>query len=105
MTDTIRAGVIGFGLAGRIFHAAVISATPGIELAAVVQRTGDEAATAYPNARIYRSIEELLADASIRLIVVGTPSFSHFEVAKQCLLADRDVVIDKPFTLTSDEAA
>lgn len=105
MTDTIRAGVIGFGLAGRIFHAAVISATPGLELAAIVQRTGDEAAKAHPNVQIYRSIEELLADTSIRLIAVGTPSFSHFEVAEQCLRADRDVIVDKPFALTSDEAA
>jgi scyllo-inositol 2-dehydrogenase (NADP+) len=105
VTDTIRTGVIGFGLAGRIFHAAVIAATPGLELAAIVQRKGDEAAKAYPNVQIYRSIEELLADESIRLVAVGTPSFSHFEVAEQCLRADRDVVIDKPFVLTSDEAA
>jgi scyllo-inositol 2-dehydrogenase (NADP+) len=104
VTDTIRAGVIGFGLAGRIFHTAVIHATPGLELAAIVQRKGDEAAKAYPHVQIYRSIEELLADASIRLIVVATPSFSHFEVAEECLRADRDVVIDKPFALTSDEA-
>ncbi len=104
MTDTIRAGVIGFGLAGRIFHATVIAATPDMELAAIVQRKGDEAAQAFPQAKIYRSIEGLLADDSIRLIVVGTPSFSHFEVAKECLEADRDVVIDKPFTLTSEEA-
>ena len=105
MTDTIRAGVIGFGLAGRIFHTAVISATPGLELAGIVQRKGDEAAKAYPHVPIYRSIEELLADASIRLVVVATPSFSHFEVAEQCLRADRDVVVDKPFVLTSEEAA
>jgi predicted dehydrogenase len=97
--------VIGYGLAGRIFHAAVIEATPGLELAAIVQRSGDEAARAYPHIKHYRSIEELLADSSIRLVVVATPSFSHFAVAEQCLRADRDVVIDKPFTLTSEEAA
>jgi predicted dehydrogenase len=105
VTDTIRVGVIGYGLAGRIFHTAVIDATPGLELAAVVQRSGDEAAQKYPNIKLYRSIEELLADSSIRLIVVATPSASHFAVAEQCLRADRDVVVDKPFTLTSDEAA
>ncbi|HEX3436362.1 MAG TPA: oxidoreductase [Pseudacidobacterium sp.] len=105
MTDTIRAGVIGYGLAGRIFHTAVIEATPGLELAAVVQRTGDEAARTYPKIKLYRSVEGLLADSSIRLIVVATPSYSHFEVAEQCLRAGRDVVIDKPFTLTSEEAA
>jgi scyllo-inositol 2-dehydrogenase (NADP+) len=105
VTDTIRAGVIGYGLAGRIFHTAVIDATPGLELAAIVQRTGEAAAKAYPNVQIYRSIEELLADQSIRLVVVGTPSFAHFEHAEKCLRADRDVVIDKPFALSSDEAA
>lgn len=105
MTDTIRVGVIGYGLAGRVFHTAVVDATPGLELAAVVQRSGDEAARKYPNIKLYRSIEELLADASIRLIVVATPSESHYAVAAQCLRADRDVVVDKPFTLTSEEAA
>jgi predicted dehydrogenase len=104
MADDIRVGVIGFGLAGRIFHTAVVAATPGLELAVIVQRSGDEAAKAYPGVRIARSIEEMLDDPSIMLVVVGTPSYSHFEIAEQCLRAGRNVVIDKPFTLTSDEA-
>ena len=83
MTDNIRAGVIGFGLAGRIFHTAVIAATPGLELAAIVQRKGDEAAQAYPKVKIARSIEEMLSDESIRLVVVGTPSPAHYENAEQ----------------------
>ena len=102
---TIKAGVIGFGLAGRVFHTAVLSATPGFDLAAIVQRGGNEAAEAYPEARICRSVEELLEDSSIQLIAVATPNPSHFPIAKQCLLAGRSVVIDKPFTLTSGEAA
>lgn len=105
VTDTIRVGVIGYGLAGRIFHTAVIDATPGLELAAVVQRSGDEAQQKYPHIRLYRSIDELLSDSSIPLVVVATPSASHFAVAEQCLRAGRDVVVDKPFTLASEEAA
>ena len=105
MKEVVRAGVIGYGLAGRIFHTAVIEATPGLELAAVVQRKGDDALKAHPGIRLYRSIEELLSDPSIRLVVVATPSGTHYQVAEQCLLADRDVVVDKPFTLTSEEAA
>ncbi|MBT9329473.1 Gfo/Idh/MocA family oxidoreductase [Paracidobacterium acidisoli] len=105
MHEPVRVGVIGFGMAGRIFHTAVIAETPGLELAAIVQRTGDEAASTYPDARIFRSIDELLEDASIPFIVVATPSGAHFEHARQCLLAGRHVLIDKPFTLTSDEAA
>lgn len=104
MADSIGLGVIGFGLAGRIFHTAVVAATPGLELAAIVQRKGDEAAKAYPAVKITRSIEEMLSDESIRLAVVATPSPVHFEHAEQCLQAGRHVVIDKPFTLTTDEA-
>jgi scyllo-inositol 2-dehydrogenase (NADP+) len=104
MADDIRVGVIGFGLAGRIFHTAVVAATPGLELAAIVQRKGDEAGKTYPGVKIVRSIEEMLADATIKLVAVATPSYSHFEIAEQCLRAGRSVVIDKPFTLTSDEA-
>jgi scyllo-inositol 2-dehydrogenase (NADP+) len=103
--ETIRAGVVGFGLAGRVFHAAVLSATPGYELAAIVQRTGDEAAHAYPSACICRSVDELLSDESIQLVAVATPNPSHFPIARQCLEAGRAVIVDKPFTLTSEEAA
>jgi predicted dehydrogenase len=105
MTEPIRVGVIGFGLAGRIFHTAVIQATPGLELAAVVQRSGDDAKKEYPEAHQARSIEELLADPGIRLVVIATPSYSHYDLAKQCLREQRNVVIDKPFTLKSEEAA
>jgi predicted dehydrogenase len=104
MTKNIRVGVIGFGLAGRIFHAAVIAATPGLELACIVQRHGEEAAQAHPCVPICRSIEEMLRDSSIRLVTVATPSYAHFENALECLRAGRNVIIDKPFALTSDEA-
>jgi scyllo-inositol 2-dehydrogenase (NADP+) len=105
MSDSLRAGVIGFGLAGRIFHASVIEYTPGIELAAIVERSGSAAAEAFPQARTVRSVEELLEDRSIELCVVATPNESHVPLARQCLEAGRNVVIDKPFALTSNEAA
>jgi len=104
MTQPIQAGLIGFGFGGRIFHAPFLHATPGLELAAIVQRRGDTAAAEYPAARILRSVDELLADESIRLIVVCTPNKSHFDVAKECLLAGRHVVVDKPMTVTAAQA-
>ncbi len=87
MADSIRVGVIGFGMAGKIFHTAVVAATPGLELAAIVQRRGDEAEKAHPGVKIARSIEDMLEDESIRLVVVATPSDMHYEHAKQCLKA------------------
>ena len=101
----IQVGLIGFGFAGRIFQSNVIQAVEGLELAAIVQRSGSEAATAFPHTRILTSVEDLLKDSSIRLVVVATPNASHLPIARQCLLADRDVVIDKPFALSSSEAA
>jgi scyllo-inositol 2-dehydrogenase (NADP+) len=105
MTEPIRAAVIGFGNGGRTFHTAFISAVPGLQLAAIVQRKGEEAALAYPNAKIYRSVEELLADETIQLVSVTTSNQTHFELGRQSLLAGKHTVIDKPFTVTSAEAA
>jgi scyllo-inositol 2-dehydrogenase (NADP+) len=103
MSD-IGVAVIGFGLAGRVFHAPFVHAVPGLKLEAIVQRHGDEAAKAYPSARILRSVEEALADPAIQLIVVGTPNETHFPLAKQALAAGKHVVIDKPFAATSAQA-
>jgi scyllo-inositol 2-dehydrogenase (NADP+) len=101
----IRVGLIGFGFAGRVFQSGVIEAVEGLELGTIVQRSGNEAATAYPHVKVVRSVEEMLQDPEIRLVIVATPNASHLPVARQCLEADRNVVIDKPFALSSAEAA
>lgn len=100
----IDVGLIGFGLAGRCFHAPVIRAVEGLQLSAVLQRTGDSADHAFPDARIVRSLDDLLAIDSLRLIVIATPNQTHFPLAKRCLEAARHVVVDKPFTTTVAEA-
>ena len=100
----IEVGLVGFGLAGRAFHAPVIRAVPGLHLAAIVQRSGTEAAEIYPDVRIVRSLDELLSMSEIRLIVIATPNETHYLFARQCLEAGRDVVVDKPFTTTLKEA-
>ncbi|HXY01667.1 MAG TPA: Gfo/Idh/MocA family oxidoreductase [Candidatus Limnocylindrales bacterium] len=100
----IDVGLIGFGLGGRCFHAPLIRAVPGLRLAAILQRTGDSAALAYPDVRIVRTLDALLAIDTLRLVVVSTPNQSHFPLAKRCLEAGRDVVVDKPFTTTVAEA-
>jgi scyllo-inositol 2-dehydrogenase (NADP+) len=100
----INVGLIGFGLAGRAFHAQVIRGVPGLRLATIVQRSGNEAAEQYPDVRIVRTVDELLSIPEIRLVVVATPNESHFPIAQQCLAAGRDVLVDKPFTTTLVEA-
>ncbi len=100
----IEVGLVGFGLAGRAFHAPVIRAVPGMHLAAILQRTGKEAGEKYPDVRIVRSLEELLSIREIQLVVIATPNDTHYPMARQCLEAGRDVVVDKPFTTTVGEA-
>ena len=99
----IRVGLVGFGMAGRVFHAPLISSVEGLELVAVVERHASAAAERYPGITTCRSIEELLSDASIKLVVVATPNASHFPIAMQALEAARSVVVDKPMALHSDE--
>ena len=100
----IDAALIGFGLGGRAFHAPFIATVPGLRLAAVLQRTGDDAARIYPGTRTVRTLEELLAIPSIRLVAISTPNDMHFSMVKACLEAGRDVVVDKPFTTSVAEA-
>ena len=99
----IRVGLVGFGMAGRVFHAPLISSVEGLELAAVVERNSNKAAERYPGVTTYRTVGELLADASIKLIVVATPNSTHFPIALQALESAKSVVVDKPVALKSDE--
>jgi scyllo-inositol 2-dehydrogenase (NADP+) len=101
----VRVGLVGFGLAGQAFHAPVIRATPGMELACIVERHGNVAEQKYPEVRLARTLEDLLADKTIQLCVVATPNDSHFDLARACLLAGRDVVVDKPFAPTMKESS
>ena len=101
----IRVGLIGFGMAGRVFHGPLLSSVDGLELASVLERSTDNAAKRYPGIKIYRSLEPMLADSSLDLFVVATPSGTHSEVACQVLKAGKNVVVDKPMSTTSAEIA
>src|ERR1039457_3505115 len=100
----VRVGLIGFGMAGQAVHAPGIRGGPGVELAGVLERRGTRAQEKYPAVRVARTLDELLADKQIQLCVIATPNDSHFELARACLLAGRDVGGDKPFAPTLAEA-
>jgi scyllo-inositol 2-dehydrogenase (NADP+) len=104
VTNPINVGLIGFGLAGRVFHAPLIHANPNLRLTHILERTGDEAQKKYPQAKIVRDLNSLLRDSSVELIVVATPNTSHLEITAQSLQAGKHVVVDKPFTITSADA-
>src|SRR5881296_387499 len=100
----LNVGLVGFGFAGKTFHAPVIRVVEGLRLTTIVQRHGGGAPDPrYADVEFVRSVDELLAP-SVDLVVIATPNTSHHAIAKQCLLAGRHVVIDKPFTTTAAEA-
>ena len=104
MADEIGVAVVGFGLAGRVFHAPFVSAVPGLRLEAIVQRSGDAAAHAWPDARVLRSVDEALADSAVQLVVVATPNETHFDMAMQALAHGKHVVVDKPIASSASQA-
>jgi len=100
----IKVGLIGYGMAGQVFHAPVMTAVPHLQLAKVVERHGDASRQRYPWVDIVREAAHLFEDKEIELVVIATPTLSHFDLAQQALQADKHVIVDKPFTATSEQA-
>jgi predicted dehydrogenase len=100
----LRVGLVGYGFAGQTFHAPVLSAVPGLELAAVASSQPDKVRADWPNAAVEPDVATLVARPDIDLIVVATPNAQHHPVAKAALEAGKHVVVDKPFTLDVAEA-
>jgi predicted dehydrogenase len=105
MEKTIRVGLVGYGMSGRVFHAPFLHTLPQYELKAVVERHKNEAEKVYPYVETERTIEALLERDDIDLVVVTTPNETHFPYAKASLLAGKHVVLEKPFANNSAEAA
>src|SRR5260370_35925658 len=94
----VNVGMVGFGFAGKVFHAPVIRAVEGLRLTTIVRRSG-AGDPGYGDVEFVRSVDEMLA-RPIDLVVVATPNTSHHPVAKQSLLAGRHVAVHKAFTET-----
>src|SRR5205085_7050236 len=98
----LTVGLVGYGFAGKVFHAPVLHAVQGLRLTTIVQRHGAPDPR-YPDVDFVPSVDELLR-RPLDVVVVATPNTSHHPIAKQCLSAGRHVVVDKPFTTTLAEA-
>lgn len=105
LQQSVRAGIIGYGLAGAVFHAPLVASTPGMEVAAIVTRDPQREARArhdFPSATIYGTAEEMLAAPErLDLVVVATPNRAHVPLGIAALEAGLPVVIDKPVAPSS----
>src|SRR4051794_32996027 len=104
MSQPIRTGLVGFGISAKVFHAPFLSISKDYQLISVVERNRQESKEKYPSVQVVRSIEELLQDTSIELVIITTPNETHFPYAKAALEAGKHVVLEKPMTNTSEEA-
>lgn len=104
MNKVISAGLMAYGMSGKVFHGPFINVHPGFALRAVTERHHKSADKDYPGVISYDSTEELLADENIDLIVINTPNFTHFDYAIQALNAGKHILVEKPFAASSAEA-
>ncbi|GCE27296.1 oxidoreductase [Dictyobacter alpinus] len=104
----VRAAIIGYGLAGSVFHAPLIDATPGMQVAAIVTSNPERQQNArkrYPQANILATVEELWQDAqSYDLAVVATSNDTHVSLGIAAMQAGLPVVVDKPMAATVADA-
>ncbi|MEU2536444.1 Gfo/Idh/MocA family oxidoreductase [Streptomyces iakyrus] len=109
MTGTpLRVGLVGYGLAGSVFHAPLIAATEGLALDTVVTSNPErqqQARAEFPDVRLAATPDELFARAAeLDLIVVASPNKTHVPLATTALKAGLPVVVDKPVAGTAAEA-
>jgi predicted dehydrogenase len=104
MPADLRVGIVGYGLAGAVFHAPLVAATPGLRVAAVVTRNPErreDAERDHPGVRVVAEVSQMLEEVDIA--VVATPNRQHVPVARAALDAGVHVVVDKPLAVTASE--
>lgn len=103
MSDSVKVGLIGYGYAGRVLHAPLIQAVPGLCLTTVASSRTEEVRAALWDVRVCTP-QELVSDSGLDLVVIATPNTEHFPLALAALESGKHVVVDKPFTLDLAEA-
>ncbi|MBU6488548.1 MAG: oxidoreductase [Burkholderiales bacterium] len=113
MASTLKIGLMGYGFAGATFHAPVIEHcgappdAPGVpyaRVAAIATSQAEHARADYPQAAIVADIDALIASSEVQCVVIATPNDTHYPLAVKVLEAGKHVVVDKPVTLTAQQA-
>lgn len=100
----LNAVLIGYGFAGKTFHAPLLSATAGLNLYAIVSSNAAKVHADLPGIQVIADAQQAIAHPEVDLIVIASPNTTHAPLARQALEAGKHVVVDKPFTLDMQEA-
>lgn len=103
MTKAINVGIAGFGMSAQTFHAPFLDIDPHFCIKKVFERSTNQSQQSYPYIELVRDFTELLTD-EIDLVIITTPNQTHYPYVKQALLADKHVVVEKPFVIHSEQA-
>lgn len=100
----IKTALLSYGMSGKVFHAPFIELHPGFELVGSWERSKKLIQQDYPQVTSFESLDSILNDAAIELVIVNTPVATHFEYAKKALEAGKHILVEKAFTTTVAEA-
>jgi len=101
--NPIQTGLVSFGMSSQVFHGPLLDTHPGFNIKSILERTTNKSTEKYPDVKIVRSLDELLKDDEIELIIVNATNDTHYSFSKDALSAGKHVVVEKPFTNTVKE--
>lgn len=104
MTKPIPVALLGYGYAGKTIHAPLIASVSGLRLDCVFSSNEVRVRSDWPQLYVSDSPGELFDRRGVELVVIATPNDTHFELARRALLAGKHVVVDKPFTVSLEQA-
>ncbi len=104
-TSPIQTALCSFGMSGKVFHAPFVHVNKSYNLYGVWERSKKTVNNFYPEAKSFDTLEEMLGDENIELVIINTPNATHFDYAKKALLAGKHIIVEKPFVITNAEGS
>ena len=104
MNREIITGILAYGMSGKVFHVPFIHNHSGFKLYAITERNTKQATTDYPGIISFDTVDDLINDPAIELVIINTPNYTHYEYATKALKAGKHILVEKPFTATTEEA-
>ncbi len=103
MIQPIITGLLAYGMSGKLFHAPFLSTNPHFKFKGIVERHEKKAQERYSELISYDHTFELLNDKEIELVVINTPSHTHYQLAKEAMEAGKHVLLEKPAAATVEQ--
>jgi predicted dehydrogenase len=100
----IRVGVVGYGIAAQVMHLPFLSTMKEYQVVSILERHASLSREKYPITNLVRTIDEMVSDPNVDLVVITTPNDTHFPYTQKALHAGKHVVLEKPFTINTDDA-